>query len=158
MDIVTLDLMGVYAYSDSSHARERELWRGFLSYALAHSLDLSVTLLDKLLAEAVVVEFNKLTVRGGGSSGIHESLRCISAMVAHEIGVSSEFAVASFYEGAPPTKLHRLPRKRSSSAPRKADVILRKWLVDFSKIQNNSSFLQHAELWKTWFNQFKLAS
>ena len=115
MEQLELDMLGVYAYADSSHARERELWRGFLSYALPVVMASNSEIIDRCISESIVYTVDELTARGGNGGDSHESMRCISSLLAKELGVSPEFALASFFEGKLPTKLYKIkvnPKKK----------------------------------------------
>ena len=152
MEKLDLDLTGVSAYSDASHARDRELWRGFISYALPLVLAHDVDHLEKYLAEAVVYSFEELTAKGNENATQSEAIRCISTLIAKEIGVSPEFALASFYEGEVPTKLYKIKSKpiKKSVRAHQEDKMIGAWLADLAKLQEDKKFLNTVETWKKW--------
>lgn len=152
MDQIELDMLSVTAYSDASHARDRELWRGFLSYALPVVMAFDTVSIEKYLAEAVVYNFEELTIKGGGQASKTEVLRFISALLAKEIGVPPEFALASFFEGEVPTKLykiHNLPAKKKKKT-RQEDAMIGAWLACLAKVQSDKKFIKNAEKWRHW--------
>ena len=155
MEKLDLDLTGVSAYSDSSHARDRELWRGFLSYALPVVMAHDVENLEKYLAEAVVYSFDELTAKGSENASQAEVIRCISTLLAKEIGVPPEFALASFYEGEVPTKLYKIKYKplKKSVKVHQEDKMIGGWLADLAKVQEDKKFIKTVETWKKWLLQ-----
>lgn len=155
MEQLDIDLTGVSAYSDSSHARDRELWRGFLSYALPVVMSFDSENLEKYLADAVVYSFEELTVKGDSNATQPEILRCISTLLAKEIGVPPEFALASFYEGEVPTKLYKIKYKptRKSAKAHQEDRMIGGWLADLAKVQEDKKFIKTVEKWRTWLSE-----
>jgi hypothetical protein len=155
MEQLDLDLTGVSAYSDSSHARDRELWRGFLSYALPVVMAFDTESLEKNLADAVVYSFEELTAKGDKDASQPEILRCISTLLAKEIGVPPEFALASFYEGEVPTKLYKIKYKpiRKSSKVHQEDKMIGGWLSDLARVQEDKRFIKTVEKWRTWLSE-----
>ena len=154
MEQLELDMLGVYAYADSSHARERELWRGFLSYALPVVMASSSESIDKCLSESIVYSVDELTARGGNGGDSHESMRCISALLAKELGVSPEFALASFFEGELPTKLYKIkikPQKKGAKS-KEEDNVIASWLAHLAKLQSDNKFLNQVEKWRSWLH------
>ncbi|BBH53407.1 hypothetical protein [Fluviispira sanaruensis] len=153
MDKNDLDMLSISAYADSSHARDRELWRGFLSYALPVVMAYDPSKIDKNLAEAVVYSLHELTVKTGKSSSKAELLRSISILLAKEIGVSQEFALASFFEGEmPATRLYKInyrPMKKSAKVHQE-DALIGGWLADLAKVQSDKKFLKTVEKWRKW--------
>ena len=157
MEELDLDKISIFAYADASHARERELWRGFLSYALPVVMSANSAFIDRCLSESIVYQVDELTARGGDDVDYHESMRCISVLLAKEIGVSPEFGLASFFEGELPTKLYKIkgkPTKRGANA-KKEDHVISVWLAHLSKIQADNQFLNKVERWKTWLTPWQ---
>jgi hypothetical protein len=162
MEDLELDMTGVYAYADTSHARDRELWRGFLSYVLPSIIPCDPEILEKNLAQAVVYSFAELSIgvhktknkEKSGTQGQGDVLRRISAMLAKEIGISAEFALASFYEGKVPTKLYRLKQRplKKSSKVHKEDAMIARWLSSFSRVQADKKFIKLTQKWHQWMD------
>jgi hypothetical protein len=152
MEKLDIDTLGLYAYADAANARERELWRGFLSYALPVVMSMSPKAIDQCLSEAVVYHMEELTARGDASAPPTESIRCISIILAKEIGVSPEFALAAFFEGELPTKLFRMKvqSKKKSAKLKAEDNVIANWLLQVSKLQTDNKFLNQVEKWKIW--------
>ncbi len=159
MEQLDLDLTGVSAYSDSSHARDRELWRGFLSYALPVVMSFDTENLEKYLADAVVYSFDELTAIDSKNATRPEILRCISTLLAKEIGVPPEFALASFYEGEVPTKLYKIKYKpvKKSAKVHNEDRMIGAWLSDLAKVQEDKKFIKTVEKWRTWLSEKPLS-
>jgi len=159
MDDLELDLTGVSAYSDVSHARDRELWRGFLSYALPIVMAFERTNLEKDLADAVVYSFEELTARSSDNASNHEVLRYISSLLAKEIGVPPEFALASFYEGESPTKLYKIKYKNFKKKKKMSleDRMIGGWLANLAKVQEDKKFINKVETWKAWLANYPFA-
>lgn len=152
-----LDMTGVYAYTDSSYARDRELWRGFLSYVLPTVIQYTSENIDHEISGAVVYSTDELTIKIPQTSGFEhgQAIRLISTFIAKEIGVPPEFALASFYEGKLPTKLYSFkptPIKKKRQA-QKEDKLIAGWLVNFAKVQTDKSFLNKTEKWMTWIKK-----
>lgn len=152
MEELDIDLTSVSAYSDASHARDRELWRGFLSYALPVIMANEVENLDQQLADAVVYSFEELTtfspkmdVKGG-------AIRSISTLLAKEIGVAPEFALAAFFEGGVPTKLYKVKQTslKKNMKVQQEDKMIGTWLADLAKVQEDKKFIKNVETWKKW--------
>lgn len=157
MEQLDLDMLGVYAYTDSSHARERELWRGFLSYALPVVMSTNSSFIDSCLTESIVYHLDELTARGGHDVDYHESMRCISVMLAKEIGESPEFGLASFFEGELPTKLYQIEKKpkKKGKKGKQEDQVIAHWLSHLARIQKDNKFLTQVEKWKTWLTPWQ---
>ncbi|MGY3804803.1 hypothetical protein ACWNT8_12105 [Pigmentibacter ruber] len=155
MEKLELDLTGVSAYSDPSHARDRELWRGFLSYALPVIMANEVENLEQQLADAVVYSFEELTTSVGESASKEEIIRNISTLLAKEIGVPPEFALASFYEGEVPTKLYKVKYRtmKKSAKAHQEDKMIGTWLADLAKVQEDKKFIKMVENWKKWLQE-----
>lgn len=153
MEQPELDMVGVYAYADHAHARDRELWRGFLSCALPLIIAKSNDDTDKIISAAMVSELTELTLKGGSEADVGERVRYISAMLAKEIGVSSEFALASFFDGEAPTKLHKVNLRRRGKRVQEHDenTMIALWLEHLGRMQNDKKFARTIENWKSWF-------
>lgn len=153
MDQPELDMVGVYAYADHAHARDRELWRGFLSCALPLIIAKSNDDTDKIISAAMVTELNGLTLKGGQEADVGERVRYISAMLAKEIGVSSEFALASFFDGDAPTKLHKINfyKRKKRTEEHAENHMIALWLDHLGRMQGDKKFARTMENWKSWF-------
>lgn len=154
MEQLELDMLGVVAYADSAHARERELWRGFLSYALPVVMSSSSEMIDQCLTESIVYQVEELTA-SGGVGDTRSSMRCISTMLAKEIGVSPEFALASFFEGDVPTKFYKIKpskNRKKGLKPKQEDAVIATWLAHLARIQGDNKFLNQVERWKSWLH------
>ena len=152
METLEIDLLGIYAYADSSLARERDLWRGFLSYSLPIILAFPGHYVDKIISESIVYHLDELVAKGGVDAGIHNSVRCVSTILAKEIGVSTEFALAAFFEGELPTKMIKIkstPKKKGAKA-KEEDTTIAAWLSQLGKIQGDNKFINKVEQWKDW--------
>ncbi|APJ03981.1 hypothetical protein [Silvanigrella aquatica] len=159
MEQLDLDLTGVSAYADSSYVRDRELWRGFLSYALPVVMAFDAENLEQDIADSVVYSFEELTAKGGKRISQYENLRCISTMLAREIGVPPEFALASFFEGEVPTKLYKIKYKPVKRAVKSSheDKMIGGWLADLAKVQDDKKFIKAVEKWKSWLSDKPLS-
>ena len=73
-------------------------------------------------------------------------------MLAKEIGVPPEFALASFYEGGVPTKLYKIKYKpiKKSVKVHNEDKMIGGWLADLAKIQEDKKFIKAVEKWRSW--------
>lgn len=152
MEQINLDMVSVYAYADASHARERELWRGFLSYALPVVMSFNVEEFDKFLFEAVVDSLEDLKPHSGNQIDILQSIRCISVLLAKEINVSPEFAFAAFYDGNTTTRTYQVkssPTKKSMKI-HEEDALIGGWLSTLSQMQEEEKFKGTVEKWKSW--------
>lgn len=152
--IYDLDLTGLYAYMDVSHARDRELWRGFLSCVLPSILPYHSDVIDNFLTDALVESAEDLAISGNFSQTQNHAVRTISAHIAQAIGVPTEFALASFYNcdyaGFMPTKLYQFHYKQ----PKKQTLLLQEenmvqnWLANFEYIRSDKQFLDFIETMK----------
>lgn len=155
MEESNYDIMTVSAYSDSSYARDRELWRGFLGYTLPIVMSMDVGEVEKYLGGAIVYSLSELTASGGANTPVSDNIRSISIQLAKEIGLPPEFGLASFFEGKVPTRLYRMKSKpyitNKSKKEKKEDNMIAEWLSALAKIQGDKKFLRTVERWKSWF-------
>jgi hypothetical protein len=116
-----------------------------------------VEVVDQFLAQSVVSEFEKLTACGGVESGVQNSIRCISVLLAKEIGVEGEFALAAFFDGNLPTKVHPISRfhikNKTKKRIKKEDDLISNWLIRLASIQSSNRFLNELERWKSWIQK-----
>jgi hypothetical protein len=152
MEQLELDVLGVYAYADSAHARERELWRGFLSYALPIVMASNPESMSRCLAESIVYHFDDLTASEGTTMDAHEAVRCISTQLAKEIGVPPELALASFFEGQLPSKLYKtkLLSSKKRTREKNENSVISSWFSHLVRLQSDNRFLNKVENWKSW--------
>lgn len=152
MEKMDMDKLALYAYADSSHERERELWRGFLSYSIPVMMSFNVEEFDKLLFGAVVDSLDDLSLHCGDDVGVLDSMRCISVLLAKEIGVPPEFALAAFFDGELPTRTYQTNTKgvKKSLKAHEEDAIIGQWLASLSQIQDDEKFQKTVEKWKSW--------
>lgn len=152
MEQIDLDMVSVYAYADAAHARERELWRGFLSYAIPVIMSFNVEEFDKFLFEAVVDSLEDLKPQNGGRMDLLQSIRCISVLLAREINVSPEFAFAAFYDGNTVTRTYQVKGKsgKKTLKPHEEDALIGQWLSNLAGMQDDERFKGTVEKWKNW--------
>jgi len=155
MEAINLDMVTVYAYADSAHARERELWRGFLSYALPVVMSFHVDEFDSILFESVVNSLEDLKPHEEDQMDIFQSIRCISVLLAKEINVTPEFAFAAFYDGQTPSRTYQVKKGRSVSGkamkPQEEDELIGQWLSSLAHRQDDEAFKNTVNKWKSWF-------
>lgn len=154
MEFITFDSLSVCAYADAAHTREKELWRGFLSYSLPSLLALESSLIDEILSKSIVYNLDDLKVSAGQRPEETESFRAISGLLAQHIGLSIEFGIAAFLDGHMPTKLHKLNTKNSSRKKiKKEDNLIARWLLNLSKVSQDRRFLNACEQWRSWLDK-----
>lgn len=157
-NFIKIDLTSVYAYADPAHARDRELWRGFLGSVLPLLLPQHAESIDDFIMDSLTESIEDLVIEEHfDDNGLH-AMRLISAHIAESIGVSLEFALASFYDSEYdinlPTKLykfHYIPVKKHIKETQEENMI-NTWLMRFHKVCNEKSFLGYIEMWKDWLS------
>ena len=149
-----VDLTGVYAYADSSHARDRELWRGFLGCILPVILPNHTDIIDEMISNSLVDSIEDLVIKRDFLTQERHAIHIISTHIAKAIGVPPEFALASFYNceygGKMPTKLYKFHYKpvKKKTLLLQEDNLIGKWLVNFEKMRTDKQFLDFIEIWK----------
>ena len=154
MEKIDLDKIGVYAFADKSHARDRELWRGFLCYALPTLFGKTMDDIEVMIAKAIVHQLEELTEKKPNENEDYY-LRVISMKLAKEIGVSPEFGLSAFFEGDLPTKTFavkltspKYKRKSKKKNFNHEDAMIGTWLSHLAQIQSDARFMQKAEEWR----------
>lgn len=145
-----LDLTYLYAYIDQAHARDRELWRGFLSCVLPTVLSCDNTVIEQIISDSLTDSIDDLT-NINLSQIENGSIRHISAYIAKAIGIHQEFALASFYDcdyvGNMPTKVYKFNYKPSKKQVYllQEEHMIADWLKSFEKLQTDKEFLHILE-------------
>ncbi len=149
-----IDMTSLYAYADPSHARDRELWRGFLGSVLPVLMPQHAENIDDFILSSLVERVEDLVLKGDFSKAKLPVMRKISAHIAESIGVSAEFALAAFYDSEEdvnlPTKLykfHNFPVKKHIKDTQEENMI-GVWLERFHQVSNEKSFLTDVDTWK----------
>lgn len=154
MDKIELDHISLYAFADQSHARDRELWRGFLCYALPTLFGKTMDDMEELISRAVVSQLEELTNKKK-SSKEDFYLRVVSTQLAKELGIAPEFGMSAFFDGDTPTKTHVVKlvsgpiksRKSKKKPQNNEDAMIGTWLSHLTKIQNEDYFLRKVAEW-----------
>lgn len=146
------DLLGIYAYADTSHARDRVLWRGFLSSVLSFIFPQHIDNIDIFITNSLTQDIDELVKHA--IEGSDHAMRTISTNIAESIGVPFEFALASFYDEECDinlsTKLYKfnyIPVKKHTKESQEESMIS-EWLTRFNEVCNEKKFIVYIEMWK----------
>jgi len=153
-----IDITRVYAYLDASHARDRQLWRGFLSCVLPHILPQHSENIDKFIIDSLVDEAEELIENKANLTQINRAVHTISTFIARSIDVSEELALAAFYDNEynvnMPTKLykfHHIPVKQHTKIAQEENMV-EMWIQRFHQVCHKRKFISYVEIWKDWLS------
>lgn len=145
------DLLLLYAFADKSHARDRELWREFVSFLLETLLEIDASEAEKLVDGAVAKSPEELTENlPAGLPTLPQLVRHISGALCQSLHLPVEMGLASFVEFNPPTRVHSVGR---SKRPASDEAVLSTWLSSFQKARKEQEFLEMTSSWKRLFEQ-----
>jgi hypothetical protein len=169
-----LDLISVYALSDSSHEEEKKCWRDFLNIIAPALLECSPeeTLFwaeESMLHDAEELFDLAKKLLGNGESKIkhpkfkeHDKEKIASQLyvlfsgeIAFELGLSREFGLAAFMEPTLPTKAHKIGTNFKRNKSLNKSKILKKWLERFNHFQQEEEFLKTTQEWKNLMMPFQ---
>ena len=148
---MNLDLLTLYAYSDRVHAKDRELWRGFLSFLLPVLLEIESAEIDRLVEAALSRSAEDVLAQLSEPSTPQSVLRVISAQLAQTLDLPAEMGIACFLEINVPTRAHLV---KPSSLKIKDETVVARWLNRFTKAQHHEEFAEMVALWKEQLAEF----
>lgn len=144
-----VDLLTLYAFSDKVHAKQRELWRGFLALVLPLLLEYDASEFERLLESAQCRSIEELRASLDTPQNPSQLIWFISGSFAEVLGFEPELGLAAFLDVELPTRMHAAGR-RSSAA--KDETMISHWLKAFRVMQQRPEFLEMTSEWKQAFD------
>jgi len=146
---VRVDLLTLYAFSDKTHAKQRELWRGFLALVMPILLECEAADFERILESAQCRSIESMLEHVEAPETPAHLVWSISGTFAELLGFESEFGLAAFLDVNLPTRVHSVGSGLSST---RDDVVVTHWLKSFRDIQQRPEFLEITNEWKRAFD------
>ncbi len=144
-----VDLLTLYAFSDKTHAKQRELWRGFLALVMPILLECDASEFERILESAQCKSVETMLNAIENPQSAEQLVWSISATFSEALGFESELGLSAFLDVELPTKVHSVGG--GSHASSKDDAIVTHWLKSFRAIQQRPEFLEITTEWKKSF-------
>lgn len=146
-----VDLLTLYAFSDKAHAKQRELWRGFLALIMPVLLECEASEFERLLEESHCRSVEQMISSLDAPKTSGELVWAVSAQFSEVLGFEAELGLSAFLDVALPTKVHSVGHTLSQT---KENAVVAQWLKSFREIQQRPEFLEITNEWKRAFEVF----
>ena len=146
-----VDLLTLYAFSDKAHAKQRELWRGFLALIMPVLLECDASAFERMLENAQCRSLEQMLAAIDAPKSSSELIWSVSGQFSEILGFESEFGLSAFLDVSLPTRVHSIGQVQSQSREN-ATVAL--WLKSFRELQQRAEFLEITNEWKRAFEIF----
>jgi hypothetical protein len=144
-----VDLLTLYAFSDKAHAKQRELWRGFLALVLPVLIELDPSEFERLLENAQCRSMEQMLKAVDEPEDLSQLVWSISGQFSEILGFEAELGLAAFLDVSLPTRVHSIGLSQASS---KDNALVTGWLKAFREIQQRPEFLEITQEWKRAFD------
>lgn len=145
-----VDLLTLYAYSDKTHAHQRELWRGFLALIFPVLLEFDASEFERLIETAHCRSVDRMINATESPENISEFLWTASGQFAESLGFEAELGLSAFLDVELPTRIHAI--QKTGGVQDKDDALIGEWLQAFRKVQQSPEFLEITTEWKQIFD------
>ena len=146
-----VDLLTLYAFSDKAHAKQRELWRGFLTLIMPVLLECEASEFERMLESAQCRSVEQMIQSIDEPKNVGELIWAVSAQFADVLGFEPELGLSAFLDVSLPTRVHAVG---FSHAQNKDNSVVGLWLKAFRDIQQRPEFLEIINEWKRAFEVF----
>lgn len=145
------DMLTLYAFSDKTHAKQRELWRGFLALVMPVLLECEAAEFERLVETAQCRSIEELLHALELPKTPSELVWVISGQFSDALGFEPEFGLSAFLDVNLPTRVHTVPRGQTAN---REDAVVGLWLKAFRDIQQRPDFLEITQEWRRAFEGF----
>lgn len=146
-----VDLLTLYAFSDKAHAKQRELWRGFLSLIMPVLLECEASEFERMLESAQCRSVEQMIQSIDEPKTVGELIWAVSAQFADILGFEPELGLCAFLDVSLPTRVHAVGFSHSQD---KSNSVVGLWLKAFRDIQQRPEFVEIINEWKRAFEVF----
>jgi hypothetical protein len=146
-----VDMLTLYAFSDKTHAKQRELWRGFLALVMPVLLECEAAEFERLVETAHCRSIEELLQALELPKSPSELVWVISGQFSDALGFEPEFGLSAFLDVSLPTRVHTVPRGQTAN---RENVVVGLWLKAFRDIQQRPDFLEITQEWRRAFEGF----
>ncbi|MEY4064243.1 MAG: hypothetical protein RIR26_451 [Pseudomonadota bacterium] len=143
-----VDMLTLYAFSDKTHAKQRELWRGFLALVMPVLLECEAGEFERLLEAAQCRSIEELMSALELPQTPSELVWVISGQFSDALGFEAELGLSAFLDVNLPTRVHTVPRGHTAN---KEDAVVGLWLKAFRDVQQRPEFLEITQEWRRAF-------
>lgn len=144
-----VDLLTLYAFSDKTHAKQRELWRGFLALVMPILLECEASEFERILESAQCRSVESMLEQVDAPETPAQLVWSISGTFAELLCFEAEFGLAAFLDVNLPTRVHSVGGGVAST---RDDAVVTHWLKSFRDIQQRPEFLEITSEWKRAFD------
>jgi hypothetical protein len=138
-----IDMLALYAYSDSSESKGRATWRGFLSFIISNVLSVESDTADEFISASILSAPEQLV--DAQTSSTVQAIHMVSADLAASLGMMQEFGLAALLEFTPPTKATSMGRAKEHFTE---DELIALWLKAYENRVADPAFQALMESWK----------
>lgn len=146
-----VDLLTLYAFSDKAHAKQRELWRGFLTLIMPVLLECEASEFERMLESAQCRSVEQMIQSIDEPKTVGELIWAVSAQFADVLGFEPELGLSAFLDVSLPTRVHAVGFSHSQN---KDNLVVGLWLKAFRDIQQRPEFVEIINEWKRAFEVF----
>jgi hypothetical protein len=147
--LVRVDLLTLYAFSDKTHAKQRELWRGFLALVMPILLECDASDFERILESAQCKSVEDMLNAVENPKTAVQLVWSMSGTFAEALGFESELGLSAFLDVELPSRVHIFGNTGSKV---KEDAIVTHWLRAFRAVQQRPEFLEITVEWKKSFD------
>lgn len=144
-----VDLLTLYALSDKAHAKQRELWRGFLALVMPILLEYEASEFERLLDSAHCRSVETMLAALDEPEDVSQLVWSVSGTFSELLGFEAELGLAAFLDVNLPTRIHAVGGGLSAV---RDEVIISHWLKAFREVQQRPEFLEITSEWKRAFD------
>ncbi|NBO39125.1 hypothetical protein EBU99_11140 [bacterium] len=146
-----VDLLTLYAFSDKTHAKQRELWRGFMALVMPVLLECDPNDFERLLESASCRSVDELMESLEAPKSVSALIWSMSGNFSEILGFEPEMGLSAFLEVNLPTRVHAIAGVQSQISD---ETLISSWLKAFREIQQQPEFVEITSEWKKAFEVF----
>ncbi|MBM3381489.1 MAG: hypothetical protein FJY29_03515 [Betaproteobacteria bacterium] len=144
-----VDMLTLYAFSDKAHAKQRELWRGFLALVVPVVVELDPSEFERLLESSQCRSVEQMLKAVDEPEDLSQLIWSVSGQFSEILGFEPELGLAAFLDVSLPTRVHSIGLAQSDS---KDNAVITGWLKSFREVQQRPEFLEITQEWKRAFD------
>ncbi|MFZ9519959.1 MAG: hypothetical protein ACO3A4_05720 [Silvanigrellaceae bacterium] len=144
-----VDLLTLYAFSDKTHAKQRELWKGFLLLVMPVLLEAEGSEIERVLESAQCRSVESMISALEAPTNAGQLMWSISGTFAELLGLEPELGLSAFLDVTLPTRVHSIGGGLQGT---RAEVVVTQWLRAFREVQQRPEFLEITTEWKRAFD------
>ena len=146
---VRVDLLTLYAFSDKTHAKQRELWKGFLLLVMPVLLEAEGLEIERVLESAQCRSIETMISAVDAPTSVEQLMWSISGTFAELLGLEPELGLSAFLDVNLPTRVHSIGGGLQGT---RDEVLVSQWLRAFRDVQQRPEFLEITTEWKRAFD------